>query len=439
MTKYLLFFVALGYCKCADCHSPLPWMDTLRIAACLGAQVQGVEIRNDTTYTVQAPGGPLLVIAEVIEPDTSFVNVDICAGDFYDGVPWFEDAQLAEWSNSIQTGCDSLTIFLINIVSPQGVQIAGDTLLCSGGQTTLNAGNYVSYAWSTGATTASITVTTPGTYGVEVRNSFGCVAESSLTIQLSEPLLTALANSPECADAATGVLQLTANGGFPPFHLISEAAFFTDTYTLTNLPAGDYSIEVVDAAGCTASTTAVLTAPPVLEIELPETLTILPGETQVLMPVFSEMPTEIRWSPGSTLSCTDCPEPTASPDRNTLYRIEAYDANGCRSVDSILIVLDTRRRVFIPNAFSPNGDGYNDFFAIAAGPGVSALRDFYVFNRWGAVVFKAVEVVPNAPETAWDGFFRGKACDPGSYAYRVSATFTDGQTEVFSGDITLVR
>jgi len=80
-----------------------------------------------------------------------------------------------------------------------------------------------------------------------------------------------------------------------------------------------------------------------------------------------------------------------------------------------------------------------DTLRVAAGPGVSALRDFYVFNRWGAVVFKAVEVVPNAPETAWDGFFRGKACDPGSYAYRVSATFTDGQTEVFSGDITLVR
>lgn len=439
MIKYLFFFAALGHWQLAECHNPLPWMDTLRVAACYGELVQGIEIESDTIFTAQTAGGPLLIIAEVIEPDTAYVNVDLCAGDIFDGMPWFEDTTLTAWSNSIQTGCDSLTIILINIVSPQGGQIAGDTLLCSGRQATLNAGNYVSYAWSTGATTATITVTTPGTYSVEVRNSFGCTAESSLTILLSEPSLTAFAHDPECADAATGALLLMANGGIPPYHVISETAFFTDTYTITGLAAGDYSIEVVDAAGCIAATTAILTAPPVLEIELPETLTILPGETQVLMPVFSDTPTEIRWSPASALSCADCPEPSASPDRNTLYRIEAYDVNGCRSVDSILIVLDSRRRVFIPNAFSPNGDGYNDFFAIAAGPGVRALRDFYVFNRWGAVVFKAVEVVPNAPETAWDGFFQRIACDPGTYAYRVSATFTDGQTEVFSGDITLVR
>lgn len=119
----------------------------------------------------------------------------------------------------------------------------------------------------------------------------------------------------------------------------------------------------------------------------------------------------------------------------------AYDAtltssHGCDSL--VHLVLGTYK-VFIPNAFSPNGDGVNDRFAIFAGADIKEVRRLQVFNRWGGLVFEAQGLPPNAPGSGWDGHFRGKPAAPGLYAYQATVATMDGKEHGVSGEVVLVR
>jgi len=94
----------------------------------------------------------------------------------------------------------------------------------------------------------------------------------------------------------------------------------------------------------------------------------------------------------------------------------------------------------VPNAFSPNGDGANDVFQIFAKPGtVKKIKSFLVFSRWGETVYQYFNFQPNNQDYGWDGMYRGQQMKPAVFAWFAEIEFTDGKTEVFEGDVTLVR
>jgi len=88
----------------------------------------------------------------------------------------------------------------------------------------------------------------------------------------------------------------------------------------------------------------------------------------------------------------------------------------------------------------PNGDGVNDVFTIFAKPGtVARVRSFLVFSRWGEAVFEYYDFQPDDSSFGWAGMHRGQAMKPAVFVWFAEIEFTDGKTEVFEGDVTLVR
>ena len=139
------------------------------------------------------------------------------------------------------------------------------------------------------------------------------------------------------------------------------------------------------------------------------------------------------WSPVSTLTNPNIVNPVAAPTEPTMYYVQGLGENGCRNVDSIKIDIDYRDNLFVPSAFTPNGDGKNDVFRVT-NITFQNLQEFRVFNRWGQEIFSTTD-----HRKGWDGSWKGVPQDMGAYQYLIRVAYPDGLIETYKGDVTLVR
>jgi len=146
----------------------------------------------------------------------------------------------------------------------------------------------------------------------------------------------------------------------------------------------------------------------------------------------------IAWEASEGLSCLNCLNPVARPRATETFRVRLLTDGGCEVTEEITITVDERREVFVPSAFSPNGDGVNDVFFV---PNQSTLRveSLSVFDRWGAEVHRGSDVAPGGIDHAWDGRFRTADLPPGVYAYVIDIEFVGGEKERIFGEVLLLR
>ena len=201
---------------------------------------------------------------------------------------------------------------------------------------------------------------------------------------------------------------------------------------------GTYAVTVT--SGCDIAIETITVEEHVLIVDLPETATLHLGDSIRLQPCVSgDQPFSYSWIRQSeNISCLVCPEPFVRPYFDTWYTLEVIDSNGCVQQDSTLITLIKNRKVYIPNAFSPNDDGINDWFYLQSRTD-EIIRDFRVFSRWGELIFQAEGVWSNIADTGWDGTFEGKPMPSGVYIFWIQVEFLDGFLQDFSGDINLIR
>jgi gliding motility-associated-like protein len=138
------------------------------------------------------------------------------------------------------------------------------------------------------------------------------------------------------------------------------------------------------------------------------------------------------WTMAASLSCSDCDSPIATPQQTTTYNVTATDTNGCTASDSVTITVIDDRNVFVPNIFTPNGDGRNDKLLIF-GKGIDAI-EMNIYDRWGGKVYYSTDL-----SEGWDGTVNGEELNSGVFVYSLLVTFFDGQTKIVSGNITLAR
>jgi gliding motility-associated-like protein len=139
-----------------------------------------------------------------------------------------------------------------------------------------------------------------------------------------------------------------------------------------------------------------------------------------------------NWMPAATFDNPNISNPIATPTQTMKYVLGGIGNNGCRSYDTITVAVDNREDLLIPTAFSPNGDGKNDRFRVA-NLSFQRLQEFRVFNRWGQEVFAATD------NKGWDGTWKGRPQDVGTYQYVIRVAFPDGFVETYKGDVTLVK
>jgi gliding motility-associated-like protein len=149
--------------------------------------------------------------------------------------------------------------------------------------------------------------------------------------------------------------------------------------------------------------------------------------------------TKIEWTPVKGLSCYDCLTPTATPTDDITYHVKVTNRFGCVGSDDIMLKLVCDEgSIFIPNSFSPNGDGQNDVFYVR-GQGMQTIRIFRIFNRWGQVVFERTGINSNDPTKGWDGRYKGAILNPDVFVYYVEVVCDKGAVNLLKGNITLIR
>jgi len=144
------------------------------------------------------------------------------------------------------------------------------------------------------------------------------------------------------------------------------------------------------------------------------------------------------WSPSSGLSCTDCKNPMASPTVTTTYYLTLNDTtNDCNcgiSGDSVTIAVVSNCSIYIPDAFSPNGDGVNDVFSVYIPSCINPGNyTFQVFDRWGEKVFSS-----NDPKKGWDGTYNGKEMDNDVFIYVLTYSANNAGI-VHKGNVSLIK
>lgn len=142
-----------------------------------------------------------------------------------------------------------------------------------------------------------------------------------------------------------------------------------------------------------------------------------------------------EWMPSTYLDNQFVYNPNATfPDTGKhVYVLKGITSNGCVDYDTINIFVSTGPYLTIPNAFSPNADGTNDYFTILAS-GYKKLNYYRIYNRWGQQVFYT-----NNFRKGWDGTFKGKDCEVGTYFWLLSAVGIDNKEKMIKGDVTLIR
>ena len=301
------------------------------------------------------------------------------------------------------------------------------------------------YQWSNGAATPGISNLIAGNYSVTVFGPFGC--EASAQVIIEEPLdieVMFIVNNPDCFNEEGGYVQVEASGGSTPYQFALNGSDFQSENIFNGLSSGVYQITVQDANGCEQVESFAINAPILADVNLGDDDTIQLGDGVTINAIVNlpdSLLSNIEWSGlGTDLECPTCLTQATVPLVTTTYSISIESSDGCTDDDDMTIFVDRRRQVFVPNVFSPNGDGVNDFlFPFAKANSVAKIHSFLIFSRWGETVFEAYGFQPNDPGLGWDGQHKGEPMRPAVFAWFAEIEFIDGQAMLFEGDVVLVR
>jgi len=320
------------------------------------------------------------------------------------------------------------------IVKPVPViTVSPDASICLGNATTLTASGGSIYVWASGTGLSSTTgnsvtanPTTQTTYTVTGATA-GCSSTATVTVNLTPPLQ--LTVSPSTAICFGHNTALTASGAinynWSPATGLSAATgspvtanpTATTTYTLTG-----------NTNGCTGTISVTVTVNPLPATEAGKDTTINLGQSVVLK---GSGKGSYNWSPPDGLSCTSCAMPTANPVLATKYILTVTDTNGCLSSDTVFVNIHYGD-VYVPSAFSPNGDNENDVLYVRG----NLFKTFTltIFDRWGKKVFESFDA-----SKGWDGTCNGKKLDPAVFVYYLVATTVTDQPISKKGNISLIK
>lgn len=262
------------------------------------------------------------------------------------------------------------------------------------------------YTWSNGATTADIQNLTEGIYTLHVEDNSGCVFDTPpIEVRKEE---TQLVLNPVVTDAIClegGKIEVQVQGGTAPYQY--QWSNGQNTNPIANLAVGMYDVTVTDVNGCasTLSQLEITHRDQSLFVTLGSPKNICEGEVAVLSPGIYQT---YLWDDGSTNS-------TRTVNTPGIYSVQVTDFNGCEGQGSVEVTSNCGGFLYFPSAFTPNGDGLNDYFGgIGAVPGLKSYH-LKVYNRWGQLVFESHNI-----QDKWDGSYKGKISPAQTYTWEAT-------------------
>lgn len=310
----------------------------------------------------------------------------------------------ASYSVTVSNGnCVAKDTIIVSVVSPLVINLGPDMTLCSGQSFTLNAGNPgATYRWSDGSALDTLHVTNTGIYWVQV-NIGTCVGSDTIRVTFDTAVSVNLGPDINLCPGQSCIL----NAGNPglPYHWSTGAT----SQTITASISGNYWVGVGSGI-CIKYDTVAVNVYKVPPIPLSNDTFICPGYQLELFAGKDYV--TYTWVPGGYGS------PSIVIYQPGTYIVYVTDTNGCQSTGSILVRNFCPSEIYVPNSFTPNGNGINDkFFAYC-----DSCLDFhiYIFDRWGELIYESTDI-----SQGWDGTYMGNNVPQGVYVYRIDYQLYD--------------
>ena len=202
----------------------------------------------------------------------------------------------------------------------------------------------------------------------------------------------------------------------------------------------NYKVVGTDDKGCFKDSGFVyIKVYPIPVVNAGADATINVGQSYDLLPKISADVTEVLWSPTSGIFRNSYPGITIKPIENTEYTVLVKNEGGCTAQDKInVFVICNGANIFVPNTFSPNGDGANDIF-YPRGTGLFKIQNLQIFNRWGQMVFEKNDFNANDVNAGWNGTCKGVKLNPDVFVYTMNVICDNNSILSYKGNIALIQ
>lgn len=235
---------------------------------------------------------------------------------------------------------------------------------------------------------------------------------------------------PSCEPPALEIEAIICANEFFTFKGIAFPADTTATFTVSG-----------GGIVCDSVFTVRVSSYPLPSVSVPHDTTVRVGATLTLnAEVWGAGNFSLDWSPADGLSCTSCADPMVTLFETTSYTLAVTDSNDCTIKDSIVLTVDPECVIIIPNTFTPNDDGVNDYFYPKTNPCVRRVRTWRIISRWGEKVFELRNSDPGGSISGWDGnWASGEPFPSDVLVWYAELELYDGRVEVLKGDVALLR
>lgn len=322
------------------------------------------------------------------------------------------------WVEIEKDGCTYRDTIVIGNKTLPVINLGPNQIVCKENLVTLtvNTPNALSFLWSNGNTTSSIQAQAPGSFWALVSDTSGCFNADTVRLDtFTSPILDL---GPDQFFCEGSDYTITPNNTFTSY-------LWQDGTTTTSYSAqisGSYRLTVTDNNGCKAWDTIILTTIPKPAIQTNSLVTVCRQDT--LLTIAGKFKS-IRWDNGSTSSSY------LARDLG-VYRVYVTDSNNCSNELAITVETNCPASIYVPSAFSPNNDGFNDDFF--AGTSDVVKFNMKIYSRWGLLVFET-----NNPKATWDGKVDGQLAQDDMYVYVITYTGGDKKSGTLNGQVTLLR
>jgi gliding motility-associated-like protein len=346
------------------------------------------------------------------------------------------------------SGCTDTANTNINIHPIPTVFAGNDTVICLNTTAQLFATGADTFSWqptsSLSCTNCNNPVANPTdniTYTVTGKTVFGCTDTDEISIEVKKPFtLTGLQSIDSICLGKS--IRLNVSGAeiysWSPIDGLNNAsgAIVVASPTTNTI----YKVVGTDSKNCFFDSAFIdLKVNPNPTVNAGADMILHLGNSIQLSIQNSPDVNKWLWTPATGLSCSTCPAPIATPETNTAYIITVSNSSKCTASDEVFIkVVCDNSNLFLPTAFTPNGDGLNDVF-YPMGVGLFKIQSLRIFNRYGQVVFEKSNFNANDRSAGWDGSYKGKTSDPAAYIYTLEVICKNNEVLTINGKILLIQ
>jgi gliding motility-associated-like protein len=292
----------------------------------------------------------------------------------------------------------------------------------------------------------SLTVNEAGSYAFVAMDELGCRESQVVDVNYYSVMVPGISwvdiTCPGDHDGMIIVQDIL--GGTGPYSVSINGApgvvIDAFPYFIEGLGAGTYHLQFFDAVNCSSEAEIDIHSASSETLSLGPDLAILVGDSVYINPILSFTPASFTWSgDNDQLLQPNQLGQWIHPETDQYFELTATDDKGCVYTDDLKVRALLTSAIYVPNVFSPNGDGTNDLLAPMTDPSITMIEYFRIYSRWGELVYSAENFIPNQTGFGWNGQLRNEYLQPGVFTYILAAVNKRGATYTKYGDVTLVR